>query len=51
MYEIIAYHGSRRYPNRKFMGYSKKEAIACYRAEFNLKYKKLDLFIERLRAM
>ena len=39
-YHFYALHNGKVYPECRYFGYSKKEAIARYKAEFNLKYKR-----------
>lgn len=39
-YHFYALYNGKVYPERYYLGYSKKEAIARYKAEYNLKYKR-----------
>lgn len=39
-YYFYALHNGKIYPEGYYNGYSKKEAIAKYKAKYNLKYKR-----------
>lgn len=39
-YYFYALHNGKIYPSYSFNGYSKKEAIAKYKAKYSLKYKR-----------
>ena len=45
VYHISHYINGYRQAYRKFMGYTKREAIRLYREEFGLKYKRIDLLV------